>query len=106
MFDIIERSDVVHSGSVVLMLMCEQYGIKALDVLPEHLLPEIRAGVDDDRFPARLYQHRCPKPLVAGIGGTADLALAGNNRNTLRSAGTQDCYFQLAYYKWGRNTQI
>jgi len=43
--EIIEGSDIVKSSGVVLVLMCQKYGIKVLYTVGEGLVPEIRSAV-------------------------------------------------------------
>lgn len=43
----IECPDIIHSGNMIFMLVGEQDGIQLLHPCPQHLLPEIRARIDD-----------------------------------------------------------
>ena len=52
----IESSDVIQPSGMVFMIVCQQYGIKMPDSLTEHLVTEIRAGVDQYRQSAVFNQ--------------------------------------------------
>ena len=61
---VVECPHVVQSADMVLMLVGQQNSVESFHARPQHLLPEIRARVDQDRFAARLDQGRRSQPLV------------------------------------------
>ena len=81
---------------MVLVLMGEQHGIELLDAGPQHLLPEIRTGVDHER-PLPLWsvgaidleQGARAEALVPGILGRADPAVTRDDGHPLRGAGAE-----------------
>ena len=53
------------------------------NILAQCLSPEICAGIHDPRAFGRFDIDRGPQPLVARVGGAADIAIATNHRHTL-----------------------
>jgi hypothetical protein len=76
-------SDIIDSGGVVGMLMCEQDAVKTGDVISEHLLPEVRAAINDETvfFPGD--ENRYAKPFILGVGTSADGVVTPDYRDTL-----------------------
>jgi len=86
----VEGADVIEPGHVVLVLMGEQDRIEGLDLVPQHLLTEVRPRIDDEGaralrsvLPVHLEQGARPGAVVPRIGGRAHRAIAGNDRDTL-----------------------
>ena len=77
--------------------MGEEHGIELLDPGPQHLLPEIRTGVDDKRpLPLRgmgaihLEQGARSEALVPRIVGRAHPAVTRDDGHPLRGAGAEE----------------
>lgn len=70
---VVECPHVVQSADMVLMLVGQQNSVESFHARPQHLLPEIRARVDQDRFAARLDQGRRSQPLVPLVRRQATL---------------------------------
>lgn len=68
---------------MVPVLMGKQNGIKPGDLCPQHLLPEVRPGIDHQYLPVRFYQDGGTKALVPGIIRSAAIAAAGDHRDPL-----------------------
>ena len=47
--DEVERAYVIQPACMILMVVCQQYGVQVPDILTEHLVAEVRAGVDQYR---------------------------------------------------------
>ena len=80
---------------MVLMLVSIQDGIESPDIFPQHLLPEIRASINDDAEAVMVYMKGGSEPVVFWISRPADIAVAPDHRNPLGCPGTQKCYYQL-----------
>ena len=65
-------ADIIDTGSVVCVFMGEQDGVQTCHRMPEHLLPEIGATVDDDMVPLHLDQDRDPQAFIPGILAQTD----------------------------------
>lgn len=83
--EIVERAHVVETAGVVFMVVGQEDGIEVADVFAEHLLPEIRPGIDQECLSFILDQGRAPQPLVSRIFRRTHFALASDHRNALRS---------------------
>ena len=81
--DPVETADVVQAKDVIGVAVREEDGVDAFDSGGQHLLPEVRRGVDHDRGAARHVDvDGRPQPLVARIRRSAHLAGAADHRHT------------------------
>src|SRR5690606_16293788 len=60
-------SYVVQACRMIAVLMGEENGIKPLNCVGQHLLPEIRPAVDHQIMTSYFHQNRDPKSLIFGI---------------------------------------
>ena len=98
--DQVERPHVVQASGVVLMVVGQEDGVYVADVLPQHLVAEIRASVHEYGEPAVFHQHGSAQPFVARVRGLADLAVASYHRHALGGAGTEEREFSLIHFQW------
>ncbi len=91
LFCIIERTYVVKSSRMVLVVVRQQYGINMRHILPKHLLPEVRARVYE--YPKSPVINECARtqPLVALVAACAHLTAAAYHRDALRCACPEKC---------------
>jgi hypothetical protein len=87
-------ADIIDPCRMIRMFMSEQNAVEPVYLIGEHLLPEIRAAIDNkiEVFPGD--QNRDTKPFILGVRTLADGVVTPDNRNSLRSASTQKRYFQ------------
>jgi len=64
---VIDRADVIQAGHMVLVRMREENSIDIIEMLTQHLQPEIRSGVNHDPDPVDLYKYRAARSVVPGI---------------------------------------
>ena len=69
--------------------MGEQGRVQTGDPFPEALDTEIGRSIDDEVVIRGLYQKGGPSPVVARVGRPADLAIASDDRNTMRGPGSE-----------------
>ena len=81
--DVVERPYVVEATGVVLVVVCQQDGIKMAEIVRKHLHPEIRPGVHEDVQPFIFNEHRGADTLVLCVRRFAHVALAADDRNSL-----------------------
>lgn len=62
--DVVERAHVIKASSVVLVVVCQQDGVKVAEIMGEHLHPEVRPGVHEDAKPLIFNKHGRAEPLV------------------------------------------
>ena len=55
--DVVERAHVIKTSSVVLVVVCQQDGVKVAEIVGEHLHPEVRPGVHEDAKPLIFNKH-------------------------------------------------
>ena len=84
-----EGPQFVEACHVVEMRMGVKNGIDSMQVLPQGLLAEIGAAVDEDGEPGHLQVKGRAGALVARMAGGAYRAVAANYRNPHRSAGAK-----------------
>jgi hypothetical protein len=77
------------------MLVREHDRIDAIYLAAQHLLAKIRAGIDHDRFTVRFDENRAAETVVAGIGGAANCAGAGDHRYAQGSSGAEKLNAQV-----------
>jgi len=65
------------------------------NVFPEALLAQVGGGIDKKSAFGGLYINGSAKALVAQIGGLTDLAIAGNNRDSMGSSGSEKADFKV-----------
>ncbi len=68
---------------MVLVRVCIKYPIQRPDIFPQHLLPEVRAGIDHDAKPFVADMDRRPEPVVFRVSRPAYRAIAADHRNPL-----------------------
>ena len=81
-----KRPDVVDAGHMVVVYVCEQHGIDALEVEGHDLLPEVGAAVYEHPGGICLYECRRAQPVVAGVVAPAHFATAAHSGNSPRGA--------------------
>ena len=85
-FQQVEGAYVIQSARMVLVAVGQQDGIQVAHILAQHLLTEIRSGIDQDGQALVFYQGAGTQAFVAAVSGAANLTLAANHRDTLRSS--------------------
>ena len=88
----VEAAQVVNTIDMIGVGMGKQHAIDLLYAMPQHLQPQIRRGIHQNRIPLMRDQERSPAPLITGIGRTADRALAANHRHTGGGAASKYRY--------------
>ena len=71
LLEIIERTHVIHSRQMILVLVGVNHCIELTNALAQHLGSEIRTCVNHHPRRGRLQRHRGPKALVPWVGGRA-----------------------------------
>ena len=99
----VKGADVVHAGDVVHVLVGQQHKIEVLHLFTQHLLPEVRAGVNDKPFARKIHQHGGAQPFVTRVCGFTDVAVAGDYRYALGGSGAQKGQF---HGSWFQNANI
>ncbi len=89
----IEPADIVETENMVGMGVGNEHGIHAAHAKSQHLIAEIRRGINDDMLAGGLYVDTGSPALVARIIGPADRAGAPDGGNTGRSARAQESDF-------------
>ena len=82
---IVERPHIVQTAHMIPVGMSQQNRIHVLHPGPQHLVAEIRPGINHYLNLIRAYQSRSPQSLVMTIRRLADRAMATDNRHALRS---------------------
>lgn len=75
----IDRADIIQAGDVIIVFVREENGMNILNLVVEHLSPEIRANIDGKPYRSGLNKSCCSKPAVTRIIRCAYLATATNN---------------------------
>jgi hypothetical protein len=70
------------------MFVCQQYCVQVTDTVLQHLLPEIRSGINQQSRSGIFNENGTTQTLVPRIFRGANAAIAGYHWNALRSAGT------------------
>ena len=94
----VEGAQVVEADDMVVVLVGQHDGLQSDDALPEHLLPEVRPGVNDHVAALVRQQQRGAQPLVTGVGGGAHFAVAADSGYALRGASAEECCLQLGKF--------
>lgn len=84
--EVVECTDVIQAACVVLVHMGEKHGIEFLYPASEHLLPEIRAGIDYEPEPLIFYVCGGSESLVVEVIGAAYVAAASYHGHALGGA--------------------
>jgi hypothetical protein len=90
--------DIIYACSVVGMLMGKENGVQPVYGVAKHLLPKIRAAIDDDVMPVYLYQYGYAQALVPGIITKAHRIVTPYYGDSLRSSGSKEGYLQPLVY--------
>ena len=77
---------------MVFMVVGQEDSIKMRDLFTEHLLPEIRAGVDQEGLAQIADERRAAEAVVARVVGGAHFAVATDHRDALGGAGAEKGY--------------
>ena len=91
----VECAGVVEPARMIFVVVCQEYGVQVMHVLPQHLGAEIGAGVHQDRQAAVLDQGRGAQALVARVGRAAHLAVAGDHRDAIGSPCAEKGQFRF-----------
>ena len=75
--------------------MGEYYRIQLFYICSQHLVPKIRARINDHGSSLGLNQYAGTKALIFFIGGSANRAFASNHRNSAAGAGTEEGDFKF-----------
>ena len=82
---------IVQAVEVIRMGVGKEHRIEMPDSRPDCLKPEFRPRVDYRRLAvSSLHKEGGPHPLIFGVGGAADGAVAAQYRNAVGSAGTEN----------------
>ena len=84
----IKRADIVQATDMVLVMMGDENGVEMAHVFAKHLLTEIRTGINTYCGLFGLDENRSAQTLVARICRPANVTIATNYGNALRSAAT------------------
>lgn len=68
MLEEIERPYIVKPRNMVLVVMCDEDGVKVLHALAKHLLPEVRTGINAYRSVSAFNQNGSAQTFVAWVG--------------------------------------
>ncbi len=103
----IEDAQLVDAMGVVGMLMGAEHGIERVDAARQHLLAQIRRGIDQDArcarpCPAALEQQRAAQAPVARLLGIAGAPLIADARHAARRSAAQDGQRRLTTILIGR----
>lgn len=91
--EVVEGADVIQPTGMVLVHMCENHCVKFLYPASEHLLPEIRTGIDYEPEPLIFYVCGGSESLVMEVIGAAYIAAASYHGHSLGGACAQKFYF-------------
>lgn len=86
---VVQRSYVIQSASMVLVIVGQQDSVEMAHPCAEHLCPEVRAGVHEYCHPFMLHKHAGAQSLVHRIRAAADFALTAYHGNALRGAAAE-----------------
>ena len=86
-------TQVVESTHMVIVLMCDEHGIKRFEVDAKHLLTEIGSTVNKDTLATHFNQCRSAQPLVLRICRCANLTRTPYLRHSTRGSRTKYCDF-------------
>ena len=91
--EVVEGPDVIQPTGMVLVHMGEKHCVKFLYPASEHLLPEIRTGIDYEPEPLIFYVCGGSESLVMEVIGAAYIAAASYHGHSLGGACAQKFYF-------------
>ena len=91
----IERTNVIQSRHVVLVLVREDHRIEGLNPRPEALLAKIRPGVNDHRRSPSLHQQGTSQPLIPRVFTLTNFTVTANDGHALRGTCAEKCEFHL-----------
>jgi hypothetical protein len=80
---VIVRPYIIQTSCVIPVFMGEQQCIDSVYPCPNHLIPKIRTGIDNDTDSANFNMHTAPKSLVFGIVTQANFRSATYGRHSL-----------------------
>jgi hypothetical protein len=87
LLEIGKAADIVESENMVGMRMGEEYGVDALNAERQHLVAEIRWGIENEVLAACHDIQAAPAAFVFNRIGSAYVAGASNHGNSVRGAG-------------------
>ena len=85
-----EAAEFVEAHDVVGVGVGDEGGVEVADVGAEALLAEVWAGVDEPLGEAVIDEEGAAEPLVAGVGGETDRAVAGDHGDASGGAGAEE----------------
>ena len=65
------------------MVVGQEYGVQMGHIGTQHLLAEVRTGVNKDCLSFMLHEHAGPEPFVTRVGAAAYFASAAYHRYSL-----------------------
>ena len=89
--NIVQRADIVQAARMVPVVVGEENRVQMADTFPEHLLAEIRAGIDQDRPSGKFYEDGAAQAIVPRVLRPAHCAGAADDGYALRRPGAQKC---------------
>lgn len=95
--DPIESAEVVKPGHVIGVMMREEDGIDAANVVGETLEAKLRAGVDEEANFAQSQPDAGAGAFVAQVGRSADAAVASDHGNAMGGAAAEDDHVDLGH---------
>ena len=94
----VEGADVVQARRMIFVVVREQDGVEVVNIRTQHLVAEVRSGIDQDGQAAVFDQRSGTQALIARVRRTADRAVAGNHRDTGRGARAEECTFGFLFH--------
>ena len=95
----VEGPDVVHASDMVFVVVGKDDGVQLLDLMGQHLLAEIGAGVNDAGLALGFQEYCTAEAGIVGVWGGADITIAGDHGNALGGASAKEG--ELHDWGWG-----
>ena len=86
----VERTNVIHPCQMVLVFMGIHHGIQRRHLFPQHLMAEIRSGINHHGLPTNLHPQRTSQSFVTRVFRLTHGARAPNDGNSLGRPGSQE----------------
>src|SRR3546814_9468192 len=86
----IKRAYIIQACHMIFVRMSEQYSIQLGNVLAQHLVAEIRTGIDYDIPAFPINQYGRPQTVIFNICGGAHRTIASDDRNVLRCSRSEE----------------
>ena len=76
---------------MIFMRVGKQYGIELLYLCPQHLIPKVGRGINNQGGLGRLYQNAAAQAIIPRISRSTNRTSAANHGHPTAGAATQKC---------------